>query len=134
MTRSKIASSSKLSFEHAFRPVYNFTRIFGLWPFSFIQDSHGSIQRTRIKFLDILRSILKIILDLTLIFITYRTLTQETYLNDAHLAMLNIYKISSLLTGIFGIAFHLIIRNELLGILVKFNTFENEVRGFFHIH
>ena len=44
--------AKKLNFMDSFRPVYYFSRIFGLLPFSFIYDSNGDVQKTKITKFD----------------------------------------------------------------------------------
>lgn len=130
MAKSKNAPLKKLNFEHAFRPIYYFTRIAGLWPFSIIHDSNGRIQKTRVGLSDILRSILVICMNLTLIFFTIKKLNRK-YESSLPFAGLNMFKIVSLLTGTFQIVFDLINRKKLISILRKFSAFDNEVRRFF---
>lgn len=131
LTRSKIVSLKKqLNFEYAFRPIYTFSRITGLWPFSIIHDSKGEIYKPRVGFFDILRTVFIICLNLTLIFFQYKRFNQEKFETKLPFAVLSLFKISSLLTGTFGIVFDLINRNMLINILRKFNIFDNEVRDF----
>lgn len=123
----------KFNFEHVIWPNYYFTRFIGLWPFSIIHDSNGNIQRARIGLSDMLWSILSICFYLTLAFYTYKkvkTAQEKEIENQLRFVVLNLFLMSSLLVGIFGIIFDMVNRNKLVDILRKFNTFDDEVRDF----
>lgn len=123
----------KISFEHAIRPVYYSTRIAGLWSFTIVHDSNGNIQNARVSLSDILWSVLFICFHATLAFYTYKKvkIAQEKVENQLRFIVLNVFLMTSILTGIFGIVFDMINRDKLIDILRKFNTFDSEVR-FFH--
>lgn len=119
----------KLDFEYGFRPVYYFSRLTGFWPFSIIRHSDGTIQKARIGFFDILWSILLICLYLIFAFFAYEVLKVGRDKNEDNIRfyVYNVFKMGSVLFGIFGIILDMRNRNKLVDILRKFNTFDNEV-------
>lgn len=44
----------KADFEHSVRPIYYFSRVFGLLPFSLIRNERGEIQKPQVRFTDLL--------------------------------------------------------------------------------
>lgn len=118
------------NFEHAFRPIYYFSHLAGLWSFSIIRDSSGKIQRARMNFFAISWSILFICLNLTLAFSTYVKLKAglEKIEDQLRFIVLNTFLMISLLCGVFGIVSDVVNRHNLVDILIKFNTFDSEVR------
>lgn len=133
LAAANIASKKKFNFEHAFRPIRYFSRFAGLWPFSIVHNSTGTIQRTRIGPLNILSSILIIIWNLTLSLESYGKLraSHESHAVHIRFVVFSAFQISFALFTTIRISMDLINRNQLIDILGKFNTFDDEVRFFF---
>lgn len=52
-TNTNNTQFKNLNFGYAFRPVLHFIRVVGLWPFSILRNSHGSIQKSRVRPIDV---------------------------------------------------------------------------------
>lgn len=62
-TTDKYCSNAKhLNFLNSFKVNYYFLRAFGLWPFSFVRDSNGRVQKSKITKLDLLWFIASLLL------------------------------------------------------------------------
>lgn len=133
LANANVASKRKFNFEHAFRPIYHFSRLAGLWPFSIIHDSNGTIQRARIGPFNIMWSILIICLNLVSLLDTYRDLRAQQGKNTIriYVAAFTVFQFGSFLFTTIRISLDLINRKRLIGILRAFNTFDSEVRFFF---
>lgn len=131
----KTGPLEKLNFNYAFRPIYYFSRFAGLWPFSIIRDSNGKIRGLRIGFFDILRSLLLTCLNLALAFGAYEEIRvrEETHAESIRAVVFMIFQMSCFLFITIGVVLDLINRNKILNILMKFNTFDREVRHFCQI-
>lgn len=129
---AKIVQLRKFNFEYAIRPVYYFSRLAGLWPFSIIHDSNGKIRRARIDVFDILCPILVICLNVLFSLDAYKSskLGLKKHAIRIRIIVFTVFQISSLLFTAIGIALDVINRNRLVDILAKFDTFDNEVRYF----
>lgn len=125
-------SPKKLNFEHVFRPVYYFSRFAGLWPFSIIRSSNGSIQKARCGPCDILWLVLVVCFNLTLALDAYEQLKAEREEHEVRIRFVvdSIFEISSFLFITIGIVLDAINRNTLVLILKKFNTFDLMVSHF----
>lgn len=139
-TECKMANANNIqlkqtNFESGFRPAYYFSRFAGLWPFSIMHHSNGKIHRARVGFFEILRSILAICLNLTLLLDVYIEVKAGREKNTIRIqfVMFNIFKMSSLLFCAIVIMLNMINRNKLIDILGKFTTFDNEVSNFSQI-
>lgn len=119
----------ELNFEYGFRPVYNFSRLVGLWPFSIIHHSNGSILRASVSYFDGLRFISIVCLYLTLAYFSYEKLTAIQEKNEVYIshAVSYLFQISCFLYGICAIVLDTINRNKLVNILQKFIEFDKEV-------
>ena len=122
-----------LNFEHGFRPAYYFSRFVGLWPFSIVHHSNGTIQRAWVGFFDGLWFIISICLKLALAFRACERLktVREKPANRIRFIEDNTYDMSCFLVGVIATVLDMINRNKLVDILRKFNAFDNEVRFFF---
>lgn len=135
LANANIILKRKFNFKYAFQPLYYFSRFVGLWPFSIIHDSKGTIQKAHIGPFNILTSILIVCLNLAQSLDSYRNLKVELakYKVRIRFTVFIVFKISFSLFTIIRISMDLINSNELVDILKKFNAFDNEVRFIFPI-
>lgn len=119
----------KLHFTYSFLPIYYFSRILGLIPYSFICDSEGELQAPRINLIDGIWFLLSICIYLLAAFTNYQTiaLPKEMKIASAlyfgHYALL----ILGLVISAISIAMDMWNRNKLVAILKAFNEFDKEV-------
>ena len=116
---------------NGFQPIYYFSRSVGLWPFTIIYNSNGSIKKARVCLFDILWFIASISLYLTAIFYTYDELNTLLNQNDRIFVsdiLYHIFQIPLLFFGAVYIIIDMLNRKKLVNILRKFIMFDNEVR------
>lgn len=61
-TAESVTSHRELNFFSCFKVNYYFLRALGLWPFSFVRDSSGKIQKPKVTKIDLLWFIVSILL------------------------------------------------------------------------
>lgn len=120
---------SKSNFEHGFRPLYYFSRLAGLWPFTIIHHSNETNLRARFDYFDGLWFVLTVCLYLALAFISYENLTSIQNQNEVFIARFVLYafRITCFMFGVLGIVLDTINRNKLINILQKFIVFDKTV-------
>lgn len=130
LDNANLALKRKFDFEHAFRPLYHFSRFAGLWPFSIIHDLNGTIQSARIGPFNIFYPISIVSLNLASILTTYVNVkaNHENHVNRFESVVFTVFRIVSSLFTTIRISLDLINRKRLIGILRAFNTFDYEVR------
>lgn len=64
----KMPSPKDFNFAYGFRPIYYSSRIFGLMPFTFVYNSKGKIDGSKVELVDILWLIISITINLTMAF------------------------------------------------------------------
>lgn len=121
--------AEKVSFTQSFRPIYYFSRMFGLMPFSIINDSNGEAQEPRISKLDGLWFVVAICTYLAMGYITYENAAPKDP-NSMPYKLLFVDSIiffPEIILGIFIIGFEMCNRFKLINILKEFITFDTEV-------
>lgn len=119
------------NFAYGFRPIYYFSRVFGLMPYTLIYNPNGTIEGHKIKAIDMLWFIISIAINLIM---TLMILESTQYLHE-------IKSTSFILEGgdhlllLLGAIFNFIIigmdmgiRFKLMDIFKNINTFDEEVR------
>lgn len=118
-------------FQHGFQPIYYFSRLIGLWPFTMIYISNGLIKETRINLFDSVWFLISISFYLTALFYACRKFDSDSSkIFDIWSLVYCIGQILALLFGAVGIALDMFNRNKLINILNKFIIFDNEVSVF----
>lgn len=133
LTGAHNANPKQLNFEHGFRPIYYFSRAVGLWPFSFRQNSNGTIQNAYINRLDGVWFLMSLSIQLWAIFryYTYLVDLEDEHTNCKSVFTFSIlyalFRMKSLLIGAVGIVLDLHNRHKLANILKKFIIFDSKV-------
>lgn len=109
--------------QHSFQPVYYFSRFAGLWPFTIVYNSNGSIKGARVQLLDILWFLVSICFYFESLFNA-----MDEMKNSGENKIFFISNIPPLLFGPICIALDMFNRKSLTNILDKFITFDNEVK------
>lgn len=113
------------SAQHAFQPVYYFSRCAGLWPFRIICDSNGSIKAARIHLFDIFWSLILICLYWTGLLYAYNDVMDAgTQLSKMYF----IIHVPPLLFGPVCIILDVFNHKRLVNIVDRFIVFDREVR------
>lgn len=130
----KNVNSMRIDFVHSFRPIYYFSRVFGLMPYTITYSSHGSIIGCEVKMFNALWFIASLTINLTLaLMISKDTL----YLRNPQIAS-NILSGGDYFLEIYGTIFNVVLivmdmcmRSKFVNILQKINVFDEEVGPFF---
>lgn len=127
------AQFQQLTFEHGFKPIYYFLRVFGLWPFSICHNSKGAIQCARIGRLDGVWFFISMCLRPLAMFYFFVNVVDEykassTNKNVSTFEILYIlFRLFSLFIGLVGIILDMHHRYKLVNVLENFTIFDNEV-------
>lgn len=124
---SKNMKSEKVDFAYCFRPIYYFTRVWGMMPFSFTRDSNGELRGSKITKRDMLWLIVSIPVYLSVGLLNNFNLK---ILEDVKATMIlgdHIVLVVNLLFGIFMIIMDLWNRYKIVNILIMFIIFDKEV-------
>lgn len=121
--------SNEINFALSLRPVYRFSRAFGLMPFTIILDEKLNFKEVRVRPLDVAWFIISIILCLVMAIVYYQTTELPTDQNvssilvigDAMLIIIGLFYTSSI------IIMDMLNRFKIIGILKMLNNFDNKV-------
>lgn len=121
--------TNKMNFAYSFRPVYYFSRMFGLLPFSIVYDSNGDVLRARVTAIDILWFIISVCIYLLLAFLSYTNMRLPDGPIESPLLIASDYTllIVGLIYGAVIIVFDMYNRSTFIDILKKFTAFDMEV-------
>lgn len=120
--------SEKVSFTQSLRPIYYFSRMFGLMPFSIVHDSNGEAQKPRISKLDGIWFTVAIGSYLAMAYIAYKNIAPKKSTSYMLILVDNFVYFSEIFLGILIIGFEMCNRFKLINILREFTTFDTEVR------
>lgn len=118
-----------LNFADSFRPLYCYSRIFGLMPFSIVSDSNGEPQVPRVGVFNILWFIISIFLYLSMAYYSYIDMhvPRDSSFPYAFILAGFIMQIFRLIFGALMIVIDMCKRYKLVDILKNFNIFNKEV-------
>lgn len=121
--------SNNINFAYSFRPIYFFSRAFGLLPFSLIFDSNGDIQKARVSIFDGLWFKVSVSLYLLMAFICYQNIELLQDQNQSPILVIGdaLFLIFGLIYDAVSIVFDMLNRNKLVDILKMLTAFDNEV-------
>lgn len=117
------SKAQPITIQHSFQPIYYISRCVGLWLFTIIFDSNGSIEETRVHLFDKLWVLVSICLYWIALFYTY-----EGVKNDNNNLVVYLIQTPTLLFAPIGIALDMCNRKSLVDILANFIIFDSEVR------
>lgn len=119
---------SELNFAYSFRPIYYFSRVFGLMPFSVKYDSNGQPQMPRVGILDSLWFVTTICVYLSMAYISYQQMTLPQDPNAPKVLVFSEYllQILGLVYGALIIGMDLCNRFKLVDVLKQLTTFDKE--------
>lgn len=123
-TSENEAQVRTFNFMDSFRPVYYFSRIFGLMPFSIIcDDTNGEVQQSKITKFDGLWFVISLCFpSLMGYFVQASIKPQLIFLLDY------VFEISAFIYWILSIVVNMFYRSRFINILKKITTFDEEVR------
>lgn len=125
----KTTRSTKINFAYAFRPIYYFSRIFGLFPFTIIYDWNGDIQEARVKLLDIVWFLISFVTYFAMAFYCYMTVDFPKNYDALRFLILGDYVllIAGLLFGVVLVLIDMFNRHILVDIMKKLTKFDREL-------
>ena len=130
-TKAKTDELKMLNFEDAFRPIYRFSWAVGLWPFTIVHHSNGTIQNARISRFDGFWVLISMCFQLSAIL--YTSLNIVDHRNNMHGApfifpiLFAMHQVTLLSIGVIGTLMDMYNRQRLANILGNFIIFDNEV-------
>lgn len=115
--------------EHNFHAVYYFSRVFGLWPFTIVRNSNGSIQKARVRPIDGFWFWISFCSYSIAIYSTCVSMTEMKMEKGKSFVffLYNVYQIVYLFFGSCVIILDLLNLKRLISILKKFSKFDTEV-------
>lgn len=122
--------SKKLHFVNVIQPIYYFSRVSGLMPFSINYDSNGNIQEPKVNKRDVLWFVTSICLYSAMVFIAGRNvnLPQSSDLSFGIMVSgIHAIKIVGLILTLIFIILEMCNRSNIMRILKSFTSFDNEV-------
>lgn len=121
--------SNEINFALSLRPIYKFSRAFGLMPFTIVVDAKCNFKGTRVRTLDIIWFIISISLCLVMAIVYYQTIELTKGQNVSTILVFGdaMIVIVGLMYTCVIIIMDMINRNKLIAILKMLNNFDNEV-------
>lgn len=121
--------SNEVNFSLSLRPIYQFSRIFGLMPFTIVLDAKNNFQKVHVRPFDVFRFVTAIFLCTVMAFIYYQhievpqgqNISSILVFGDATLFILGLIYVC------FVIVMDMMNRFKLIAILKMLNNFDNEV-------
>lgn len=120
-------------FASIFRPIYYFSRVFGMLPFSIIYDSNGEVQEPKVRTFDVLWFVGSISLRLSIAFISIQQVKLDP--GAPHVLTLGGF-VLIILSHVFGAVaagMEMCNRYIIIDILKMVNTFDKEASRIFNI-
>lgn len=130
IVEEEVHSEGKADFVYSFKPIYYFSRVCGLMPFSIIYDSSHKIHKIKVCAFDVLWFVISIYLYLYVAFISYKEMTYPKSRNMPKNIMIlgdSFILIFVLLFGAMNIIIDMCNRVKLSEILRMFTAFDKEV-------
>lgn len=123
--------SKSIDFSYSFRPIYYFSRVCGMTPFSIVHDLNGDILNANVRKRDVVWLIISTLfcLSMGLYMLKYMKFSQDLNKPTDHgILLLGAYILSTMVL-IFGVIFSALDiwnRFKLVSILNMFNSFDKE--------
>lgn len=134
-TRSNIPST-KFNFAYSLLPLYYFSRVFGLLPFTILYDTNGDVRGARVTLFDIFWFIISVCIFLSLAVFSYSIINLPDGPNESPTLILGDYIL--LIVGLFYgaaiIVYDMCNRLRLIDIIKKFTIFDKEVNAIFSLN
>lgn len=125
--------NERINFWFSIRPMYYFSRIFGLMPFSIVRNSNDEIQTARVNKFDFLWFITSVSLYSCMAVVCFRTTHYEEGRNLSHVLLIGdrLLLTICLVSSVIKIIFDMSNRFRLIDIWKKLAYFDKEVSKLF---
>lgn len=129
---AKTAFPRQMDFWDGFKPVYYFSRAFGLLPFSIRRNSNGDIQEPKVNRLDGLWFLLTIVVFLSASYFVHQYISAFNSKTGTYVAIIldDLHVVSSLAFGALMIAMDMCNRLKIVELWKHFISFDKEVSTF----
>lgn len=130
----KTTTVRKFNFAYTFRPIYYFSRVFGLMPFKITHYPNGTIHGFEISTLDIVWFIISIGFNLMLVYFVVDNSQHVENLKNMSIILVGgdfILQVFSMIFDIILIVIDMCVSTRLVWILKKINAFDEEVSEHF---
>lgn len=129
---AKTAFPRQMDFWDGFKPVYYFSRAFGLLPFSIRRNSNGDIQEPKVNRLDGLWFLLTIVVFLSASYFVHQYISAFNSKTGTYVAIIldDLHVVLSLAFGALMIAMDMCNRLKIVELWKHFISFDKEVSTF----
>lgn len=135
--RNKIITNKNrtdnVNFAYSFRPIYFYSRILGLMPFSISYNENGRVQKAKIGVFDGVWFVISICTYLSLAFTCFHRMKVQLEANVPFILFFGeqIHLALGLAFGALAITIHMYNRSKMIDILRIFSVFDEEASFFF---
>lgn len=123
-------SSRDFNFVYGFCPIYYFSRLFGLVPFTLVYNSNGTIEGQQIKVFDIMWFVISITINLIMTFMISGSTQYLNHVKSTSYILEGGDHLLLLLSAVFNIIlilFGMSIRFKMVEILINIDNFDAKV-------
>lgn len=120
------AQVQHINFSHSFRPIYYFSRVFGLMPFSITYDSNGEAQCSRIRIFDGIWFVISMLIyssSVYCIVLRFEKQSSSTFV----VIVGNTFLLMSIIYGVGAVAMDMYNRFKFFEIVKSFSVFDKQV-------
>lgn len=120
------AQVQQINFSHSFRPIYYFSRVFGLMPFSITYDSNGEAQCSRIRIFDGIWFVISMLIyssSVYCIVLRFEKQSSSTFV----VIVGNTFLLMSIIYGVGAVAMDMYNRFKFFEIVKSFSVFDKQV-------
>lgn len=120
------AQAQQINFSHSFRPIYYFSRVFGLMPFSITYDSNGEAQCSRIRIFDGIWFVISMLIyssSVYCIVLRFEKQSSSTFV----VIVGNTFLLMSIIYGVGAVAMDMYNRFKFFEIVKSFSVFDKQV-------
>lgn len=127
MVKRSDNNEKNINYLYSFRPIYYFSRFFGLMPFSIIYDSSGEVQRPIITIFDGLWFVISMCSYSFAVFLSIRLKIMKQPSPTFVTILGNTFIMMTILYGVLAVAIDMCNRYKFIEIVKKFTGFDKEV-------
>ena len=126
---TKTAESNKFRCSYSIRPIYYFSRAFGLFPFTVVTDTNGDVQGARVTLFDFLWFLISICLYLLMASYCFINIHRPQNPGESYILMLGDYAllIIGLIYGAVIIALDMYNHRTFIELMKNLMSFDDEV-------
>lgn len=121
------------SFVYGFQPAYNFSRIFGLTPFSIVCDAKGEVQKFKVRVFDAVWFLISMGIYSAIAFLVYQSIEIAQDSDGISILMVgdDLLLLANLISVLLIIGVEMCNRFQMVNILWNFTDFDAKVRSHF---